>query len=242
MNIKIDLSKTILQEQNKQDIQIFCESLVSVTGNPVQSIVLYGSAARTDYLAGVSDINLLIIVERADTAALQALIEPVTKGRAAGISPLFLTASDLLKFSSAFSLKYLSIHESHQTLYGDDPVAGMEISHESLRLRCRQELLNLRMRLRRNYLYSMGHHLAGFLVHSVKGFLELLRLVLYIENNQLPQRDGTIDAAANLFGNNMNVVREILGMKESKLVPEEKIVQTLYDQYSNLIEDILTRF
>lgn len=241
MNIIIDLSKTILQDQQKKAVQVFCKALALMPDHPIRSIVLYGSACRKDYQSGSSDINLLIILERADMKTLKEFIEPVTIGRASRISPLFLTIADLLKLSSAFPLKYFSIRDSHRMLYGDDPLTEINIDHEPLKMRCQQEMLNLLMRLRRNYLNSMGHNLAGFLVASVKGFLEVLRIAVYLKNNNLLTRDETIPAAESVFGADVNVIREIIKIKENQSVPDDNIVQSVYDKYLNLVENIVAK-
>lgn len=239
MNIKIDLSKTILRDEQKQSISSFCDSLAGVPDLSIQSILLYGSAARTDYRPGRSDINLLIISNRADTVTLQNCMEVVTEGRSAGISPLFLTAADLIKLSEAFPLKYLSIQESHLTLYGDDPLLQIQIGSEALRLRCRQEMLNLLMRLRRNYLYSMGHHLSGFLIASLKSFLEVLRIVLCLKIHQMPTREQTLNLAEKIYGADISVIREMLDIKDSRISPDDDTVLVIYTRYFKLVERIL---
>ena len=238
MNMNVDLSQTILPEQQKEAIQFFCKSMVSSPDSPAKSIVLYGSAARTDYRPGSSDINLLIILECADIKSLKGLIETVAAGRASGIAPLFLTTPDLLKLSTSFPLKYLSIQDSHITLYGDDPLLQITIGHEALQLRCRQELLNLLMRLRRNYLYSMGHNLTGFLTLSLKGFLEVLRIFLYLKSRHLPPRDKTIETAESLLGADVSVIREMVKVKEDQATPDADMIEAIYDRYFNLVEKI----
>jgi len=239
MNIQIDLSKTILRDEQQQAVQLFCRSLARMTDLMVKSMILYGSAARTDFRPDRSDINLLIIAERADTGTLQKCVEIVTDGRSAGISPLFLTAQDLLKFSEAFPLKYLSIQESHLLLYGDDPLLQIQIGSEALRLRCRQEMLNLLMRLRRNYLYAMGHHLAGFLMTSLKGFLEVLRMVLCLQFHELPTREQTLNLAEKIYGADFGVIREILELRNSGTLPDEETGMSMYTRYFKLVEKIM---
>ncbi|MEN6620844.1 MAG: nucleotidyltransferase domain-containing protein, partial [Smithella sp.] len=216
MMIPVQLSKTMLHEEQKAAVQLFCESLASMPDHQVKSIFLYGSAARTDYRPGVSDINLLIILERADILAMTKFIEPVAKGRISKIAPLFLTIPELIKLSSAFPLKYLSIMESHLILYGEDNLAEIRIGRESLEIRCRQEMLNLLMRLRRHYLYSMGHNLTRFLVSSLKGFLEVLRIFLYLKNDCSPSREEIFDAAESILGEDAFVIREISQIKISQ--------------------------
>lgn len=241
MNMKADLSKTMLNKQQQDAIQCFCDSLTSSSEYCTQSITLYGSSVRTDFRPASSDINLLIILNHADIKRLRALIETVTMGRTTGIAPLFLTEEDLLNFARVFPLKYLSIRESHITLYGKDFPTDIEIGRESLQLRSQQEMLNLLMRLRRYYLNSLGHNLAGLLISSVKGFLEMLRICLYLKNNKLPARDETIDIAAKSFNEDTSVIREILRIKESQEIPDDKVIQEIYEQYFSLVENIMAK-
>jgi hypothetical protein len=239
MKANFDLSETMLGEQQQTAVQLFCKSITAVPNNTLKSIILYGSAARKDYRSGLSDINLLIILEHADIMALKSIIEPVTIGRSERIAPLFLSTADLLKVAEAFPLKFLSIRESHKLLYGNNPFAEIEICKEALHRRCQQEMVNLLMRLRRHYLNSMGHNLAGFLVTSFKGFSESLRIFLYLTNNNLPSRDETVGIATTILGANMDVVHEIIKIKDSQEVPDNDIVQAIYDRYFRLIEQIV---
>jgi hypothetical protein len=241
MNVKIDLSETMLGGQQQTAVRSFCESLTSLQDNTLKSIILYGSAARKDYRSGLSDINLLIILEHIDLQALKSLVEPVTIGRSVKIAPLFLSTADLLKAAEAFPLKFLSIRESHKLLYGDNPLAAIEIAQEPLHSRCQQEMVNLLMRLRRHYLNSMGHNLAGFPATSIKGFLEGLRIFLYLTNNNLPSRDNTVDEAKTVLGANMDVVHDIIRIKDSREVPGNEVVQDIYDRYLRLVELIVGR-
>lgn len=239
MKMPVEFSKTMLHEEQKAAVQLFCETLASMPDHQVKSIFLYGSAARTDYRPGISDINLLILLERADIVAMKEFIEPVTKGRVSKISPLFLTIPELIKLSSAFPLKYLSIRESHLTLYGDDHLAENRIGRESLEIRCRQEMLNLLMRLRRHYLYSMGHNLTSFLVSSLKGFLEVLRIFFYLKKDCFPSREEIFDVAESILGENAFVIREISQIKVSQEEPDANISREIYERFFRLIEKIV---
>lgn len=239
MNMKMDLSETMLNEKQQEAVRSFCEAITSLPDNHLKSVVLYGSAVRKDYRSGLSDINLLIILERADMKALKNLVEPVTIGRAAGIAPLFLSTADLTKAVAAFPLKFLSIRESHQALYGDNLLATIEFKKEPLDLRCRQEMMNLLMRLRRQYLNSMGHNLAGFMAASIKGFLECLRMILYLKNDKLPAREDTLDMAAKALGTDMSVVRDIVSIKDRQEIPGNDVVQEIYERYLKLVEQIV---
>ena len=51
------------------------------------SAVLYGSAARGDWVAGVSDINLLLVLEDSSPASLRGLTGAFAGWRKSGNSP-----------------------------------------------------------------------------------------------------------------------------------------------------------
>ena len=68
------LSETKLREEEKSAIAEFCDALNNESKDSIQSIVLYGSAARLDYRPGKSDINLLIVLDHIDVSVLKSIL------------------------------------------------------------------------------------------------------------------------------------------------------------------------
>lgn len=107
-----------------------------VYGDQLCMVALYGSAATGTWVSGVSDINILIIVEKADPDRLMEL------GRALGkrqliqryrLTPHILSRQELVSSSDIFPVEYLELQESLELLEGKDLFADLTVSIDNLR-------------------------------------------------------------------------------------------------------------
>ena len=98
------------------------------------SIVLYGSAASGNYLAGVSDINILIILYESNPAQIfqfgGSAKTQIIKGR---ITPQILTKEEFLGSSDIFPLEYIDLKTTRKILFGEDVVENLKIASSNLR-------------------------------------------------------------------------------------------------------------
>jgi hypothetical protein len=238
MDSHIDLSKTRLGDQQSAATVSFCEALLSQPDVRVESITLYGSAARQDYRAGKSDINLLILLDRIDVPILKGMTDPIALGKRHGIAPFFLTDQDLRWATRAFPAKFLSIKEHCQVLFGKDPLQELSISREYLRLRCGQEITNLLLSLRRYYILGGGHNLSQMMVKSTGLLLENMRIVVYLSEQNLPSRAETIDAFSRAFGMDPGVLRSVSRLRDEGTVVERDEAEQLYGKFMAAVEKV----
>jgi hypothetical protein len=123
--------------------------LREVFGERLRAVVLYGSAAAGEHIAGRSDYNVLVIADEL----------PVEKLRAAGAitrswttsgnpPPLVFTAEEWRTSADVFPMEYADILERNRVLFGDPELERVRYSREHLRLQVEQEargkLLHLR--------------------------------------------------------------------------------------------------
>lgn len=137
-----------------EDVQRVVDSLVSSArnafGDALRSVILYGSGAE-GRLRATSDVNLLFVLTRFDSAA-DAIREPYRFAQAAAnVTAMFVLDSELEDAGEAFAQKFADIARRHVVLHGDDVVSRITISRDALVRRLRQVLLNLTIRLREAY-------------------------------------------------------------------------------------------
>lgn len=117
----------------------------------VSSVVLYGSAARGEHDPSRSNLNLLVALADGAPRAL-ARIGPTLREawRAHRVRPYLATKQEIPRLADVFPVRVLDMQTSHVVLHGPDPLDGIEVTREHLRLRVEQELRNhlLRMRYR----------------------------------------------------------------------------------------------
>lgn len=146
------------------------ESARAALGEDLRSVILYGSAAE-GRLRPTSDVNLLFVLRRFDAEAANAFREPFRFAHAAAnVTAMFALEGELADAGEAFAQKFADIIRRHVVLFGDDPVAALNIPRDALVRRLRQVLLNLTMRLRETYVErSLREEQCALAVADVSG-------------------------------------------------------------------------
>ncbi|MDE0145716.1 MAG: hypothetical protein OXL95_07585 [Nitrospira sp.] len=146
-----------LQEDTHDPLRGFLRSIKKQKDLKFEAILVYGSAARGEFLPGYSNINVLIILEYVTQPVLQQWIGIHKQwAREKIVAPLFLTQTDLQQSSDVFPLEYLDIKECHVLLEGRDPFPELHVNPAHLFVQCRQEVHANLLRVRQNYVEGWG--------------------------------------------------------------------------------------
>jgi predicted nucleotidyltransferase len=153
------------------------------------SAVLFGSAARADFVARHSDINLMLVLPALDPAALRKLGPAFARWRKTGNPPpLLLTPAELRRSADAFPLEIHDLKAAHLVIRGEDPVAGLSVRPADLRAALERDARGKLLRLRQGYAESDGKsdRLTGLARLTVGGVLLLCRAVLALTRRPVP--------------------------------------------------------
>ena len=212
-----------------------CQEMISLHGDNLKSIVLYGSATGADFVAKRSNINLMIVLSEVTQAALKKSLKTVAKGRKKGIvAPLFLDNEHIRRSADVFPIEFLDIQDNHVALYGEDPFASLEIDSSNVRLQCEHELKGKLIRVRQGYLERglLKKDIAALLVESLTSFIPIFRNMLRLKGQELPRRRrDVIEKTAQVFEVSSSPFFKILGFKEGVKVPDAKTVDEIFADY-----------
>jgi hypothetical protein len=176
--------------------------------------LLHGSAARGEYRAGLSDLNLLFVLEELDVSHLRKAAGATRRWVAEGNPPpLLLSADEWFGSVDVFPLEYTDIRDSCVLLAGRDPFAEIRISRQDLRHQLEHEVRSKKIQLREAYLVSgeSPEEMGQLLVRSLSTFLVLFRGVLRLDGAQVPRDAGeVIEAVAQRAGFSAAPLREVL--------------------------------
>ena len=214
-------------------------------GDRLRSIVLYGSAARGEYEARYSDLNVLCVLS-AITPAELALAEPILNWwREQGHpSPLLLAADEVATSTDCFPIEFHDIRGQHRILYGADLVAGLTIDEKYYRAQVEYQLRAKLLRLRQKAGGVLSHRdlLARLLCESVTTFVLLMRHALTLSGSEahaLNRRD-TVAEAARRFALDAAPFLELLDVREGRRKEREIEPARLFPIYLKQI-DLLVR-
>ena len=207
----------------------------------LRSVVLYGSAAAGDHIAGRSDYNVLVVADRLGVAELDAISRPASAwARAGNRPPLLFTREELAASADSFPIELLDMQQSRRVLFGEDPLADVTVRPECLRLELERDLKAKLLQVRERYVLTRGRPaaVAALMASSASSFLALCRAALRLYAGDAPARK--LDAATALaqrIGFDPDVFTLVHEMKEGRRKPREAAAR--FGEYLNVIEQIV---
>ena len=170
-------------------IQKLVEDVVGAVGDGVRAVVLYGSAARGDFEAATSDLNVILVLQDLTPTRLEALGPALHRWERRGQPPPRLFSPELIAESAdVFPIEFLDLVQRRVVVHGQDPFAELVIHPDHLRLQCERELREKMMRLREGYVAARGRPkaVARLLTESYTTFLALFRGCLHLLGGSVP--------------------------------------------------------
>jgi hypothetical protein len=164
--------------------------LRQVHGTALQAVVLYGSAATGEQIAGHSDINVMAVSDTITFDAMRALGQTMRAWQEAGNPPVLeLTTHEWRSSADIFPMEYADIFERHRVLHGTLPLDGVEVRLNDLRLQVEQEAMGKLLRLRRGVMVAGADHVRQqeLLRASLSTLLVLFRAVMRLHGERPPR-------------------------------------------------------
>ncbi len=163
------------------------------------SALLYGSAARGDYIVGRSNINLMLVLDDPSPTRLRAMAPAFPAWRkAASEPPLLINRTEWARASDVFPIEITDMRAGYQVLRGADPLGTARVERADLRRALERELRGKLLRLRQGYAAAGGNEKAlGELAAASAGtILVLLRALLTLAGRPVPAPPATLAAEA----------------------------------------------
>ena len=163
------------------------------------SAVLYGSAARGDFIPGRSDLNLMLILDDLSPRTLGSLAGAFRAWRKSGYDPpLVISRAEWARATDVFPIEIVDMRCGSEVVRGADPVAGLTVSPADLRAALEREFRGKLMRLRQGYVDASDDlaALGGLAGRSSSTVLVLFRALLVLVDKQVPRDPLELAAAA----------------------------------------------
>ncbi len=216
--------------------------LKSAFGEELQSVVLYGSAARGDHMGGGSDLNVVVVVTDLALPKIERGTQIMRAWEAQGNRPLLFVSPDWIELSrDVFPIEFLDIIESHIVVFGPDPFVGLAVSRENLRLQCESELKTRLIQLRTGYI--QGHddadRLSALMAASYAPVVALCRAALRIAGAMVPLPGAdVVKDASMLCGFDAAPFMEVAAVKRSGPSAASIAIKPLFKQYYAQVETL----
>jgi hypothetical protein len=206
----------------------------------LKAVVLYGSAATSEYQSAHSDVNVLCLLERAAVGDLEKL-HYVTEWwmNEKNHAPVIFTYEELVRSSDVFAIEMLDMKHRHRMLFGDDFLEKMDVPMRLHRLQVERELRTNWMRLRQAVAVTeprkKGH--LNIMLSSFPTFCVLFRHALIGLGQPEPHtKREAVDGAAALTGADASGFHSILDLRAGKLKEREVDVEAALHTYLEFVE------
>lgn len=219
------------------------ERLHEAARDNLESIILYGSAARDDFHEAHSDVNVLCILSAlraADLARVSTVVKWWTSEQRQP-APLFFSSDELRQSADVFAIELLDMQQNHRVLYGADVVAGITVPMNLHRVQVEHELRTLLLKLRQHLLREAGkqQELGAVLAKSFSSALTLLRHTLIAFQEQPPNAAAEVFArVAAATGASAAAFEKVQRLREAKSFDREAVLP-VYDDYLAALEKVI---
>lgn len=221
----------------------FAELLAEVYGTALRSVILYGSVPRGDAVAGLSDINLLIVVERIRLADLEQ-VTPLARHwiLEQRCAPMLIGAEEWPRAGDAFAIEVAEMRDHRKVLLGDDPLVGVEVDRAALRSQAEHELRGRLVQLHESLMLVAlePERVGGVLVAALPSFATYFRTALRLGGHAAPARmEDAIRTVATLVGGSPEGALAAVAGRESREPPRLTVADPVTTTYYDLVHRVL---
>lgn len=234
-----------LPEDVHECLTRYIEQIQQSWSADLMGLILFGSAARGDFIVGRSNINLLLVIKKISVDLMQRAGQLHKQwGKHQIIAPLLMTEEDLTRSQKFFPLEYLQIEQSHMLLAGHDPFTEGQINATQLAWQCEQELMANLLRLRQRFIEGEGRNEAiqALLLLSISSVMPAIRGFLHILGHQTKENDTkTLEMLPGTLEFDPTVFLEILNMKKGLRSPGKYEWLKAFERYLQTLELFMRR-
>lgn len=231
----IDWSIDGLPEGTGKLLKSYVNDVAKAYENKLESIVIYGSAVRGEFLPGLSNLNILLILSSCELSVLKqydGLHKRWSKEQV--VVPLFLTRADLEAASTAFPLEYQDILDCYRVLWGQDPFVGLKIDVRYLAAEVVQGLRGNLFRLRQRLVEgrSTEEAITILLPLSITALLPVLRgLQRLLGRPVMMHGEPLLKEIESYLEIDLTGLCDALALKRGHISPGQKEIPKLMNRY-----------
>jgi predicted nucleotidyltransferase len=165
----------------KQVAKEFADELARALGPRLEGVMMYGSAARGEWLESASDINVLVLVDDINGESLHATSPVVRKYMSRRIHPIVLESKEWKQAADVFAIEISDMLDAHEQIVGENALSKIPVALPILRLQAERELRGKLLQIYLAMLVTetpdqLGNLLMGAMPSIVTYFRTALRL------------------------------------------------------------------
>jgi predicted nucleotidyltransferase len=183
--------------------EAFVTEVRAAVGERLRAALLFGSAARDEWIEGVSDVNVLVLLDELDAALLYAAAPAARHAMEEGVTPLLMEEEEWRRASDVFAIEVADMQQFGILLLGENPAASAAIEPAALRLQAERELRAKLLHLHGGMLLAASEpdRLAMLFLRALPSFTTYMRTVLRLAGRPVsPGSRSVIQDACEVVG------------------------------------------
>jgi predicted nucleotidyltransferase len=221
----------------------FVEEMKACWGHDLSAVVLYGSAARKDFVPGRSGIDFLVLVREVDPRRLLTLRSRVRHWRRDRVSlPLVMRPGMVTSALDSYPLEFLTMQAGYRVLHGEDPLRDLVINREDVRRQCERDLRGKLLHLRAGAIECGGkrHRIAALIRASLPAMTAILQGMLYVAGRPHALVGTELeDAGRDAFDLDTGLFHDLLRLRIEKHPPDRDTLEGLLIRYLRELERLV---
>jgi hypothetical protein len=206
------------------------------------SVILYGSAAGTDYHGDFSDLNVLCVLTEITPADLRQA-EPVFAWwrKAGNPAPLLMSEDEVRTSTDCFPIEFHDMQEQRRVLAGKDPIAELAIDRSFYRAQVEHELRAKLFRLRQKAagVLSDDKALLQLMADSTSTFCVLARHALLLAGVPVSWQKREVVAKLREVQLEGSALEQLLDFREKRKQAGDLSAGALFSDYLKQIEALV---
>ncbi len=211
-------------------------------GDRLRSVVLFGSVARGEAIPGVSDVNLLVLLDRV-TQAEVADAAPLAERwvRRGNTPPVIFSLDEWAGMSDTFAIEISDMLEAREVVHGADPLVGVELDPADLRLHAEREIRDILLQFRLRMLLAAGDpmELGTLMLSGIPSFSAYMRAALRLSGERPPgDTESVVARSAELIGADAGPMLQCLKARRASRPPRISLDSPLLEGYLGFVRSL----
>jgi predicted nucleotidyltransferase len=213
----------------------FVDELRAAVGDRLEAATLFGSAARGEWIEGVSDVNVMVLLDSLDAPLLATAAPAVRRAIEAGVVPLVMEVGEWRRAADVFAIELADMRDAHTPLFGEDPVTGPAIEPSLMRLQAERELRAKLLHLHGGMVVAADDpgRLGQLLALALPSFTTYMRATLRLAGEPVPADSrGVIERTCELVGAEAAPFLEILDARAAGDALQIRLTDPIADRFN----------
>ncbi|MEP6992240.1 MAG: nucleotidyltransferase domain-containing protein [bacterium] len=209
----------------------------------LRSVVVFGSLPRGEAIPGVSDLNILVLLESVAAPSLVRAAPVLQQWIRQGNTPPYIYSwNEWSGMQDTFALEIADMNDAREVLWGADPVSVEAVTYGHLRMQTEREVRDLLLHLRLRLMVDANGptDVGALLMSGIPSFTAYMRAALRLagEAPGLVTRP-VIERTAALIGADASPMLTAFDARRTTQRLDVAITDKLVDQYMDFAQSLL---